>query len=100
LVEIESGAILLDGVDLSRLGLSDVRGRKNGMSIIPQVFRRFVSIGSPYRVVSSDGSLLLILSLMLARRTHFLRGRRFVNALIHSGSMKMKQSSRLLKQSD
>lgn len=36
LVEIESGRILLDGVDLATLGLSDVRGRKNGMAIIPQ----------------------------------------------------------------
>jgi len=34
LVEIESGRILLDGVDLGTLGLSDVRGR--GMNIIPQ----------------------------------------------------------------
>lgn len=34
LVEIESGRILFDGVDLSTIGLSDVRGR--GMSIIPQ----------------------------------------------------------------
>merc|ERR1712161_26162 len=34
LVEIELGQILLDGVDLTTLGLSDVRGR--GMSIIPQ----------------------------------------------------------------
>jgi ABC-type multidrug transport system fused ATPase/permease subunit len=34
LVEIESGRILLDGIDLSSLGLSDVRGR--GMAIIPQ----------------------------------------------------------------
>lgn len=36
LVEIEPnfGSILLDGVDLTKLGLSDVRGR--GMSIIPQ----------------------------------------------------------------
>ena len=36
LVEIESalGSILLDGIDLTKLGLSDVRGR--GMSIIPQ----------------------------------------------------------------
>ena len=36
LVEIEEdhGSILLDGVDLTKLGLSDVRGR--GMSIIPQ----------------------------------------------------------------
>lgn len=36
LVEIESGRILLDGVDLGKLGLSDVRGRANSMSIIPQ----------------------------------------------------------------
>lgn len=34
LVEIEGGQILLDGKDLSKLGLADVRGR--GMSIIPQ----------------------------------------------------------------
>jgi len=34
LVEIEEGRIMFDGVDLSNLGLSDVRGR--GMSIIPQ----------------------------------------------------------------
>ncbi|CAJ1954764.1 unnamed protein product [Cylindrotheca closterium] len=34
LVEIESGRIMFDGVDLGNLGLSDVRGR--GMSIIPQ----------------------------------------------------------------
>ena len=36
LVELESGTILLDGVDLSSLGLSDVRGRRNGMFILPQ----------------------------------------------------------------
>lgn len=36
LVEIESGTISLDGVDLSTLGLSDVRGRRNGMFILPQ----------------------------------------------------------------
>ena len=30
LVEIEKGSIILDGVDLSTLGLSDVRGRRNG----------------------------------------------------------------------
>lgn len=34
LVEIESGRIMFDGVDLSTIGLSDVRGR--GISIIPQ----------------------------------------------------------------
>ena len=36
LVEIEEGTISLDGVDLSTLGLSDVRGRRNGMFILPQ----------------------------------------------------------------
>jgi ABC-type multidrug transport system fused ATPase/permease subunit len=36
LVEIEAGRISLDGVDLSEIGLSDVRGRGNGMAIIPQ----------------------------------------------------------------
>ena len=36
LVEVESGTISLDGIDLSRLGLSDVRGRRNGMFILPQ----------------------------------------------------------------
>lgn len=36
LVELESGSIKLDGVDLSTLGLSDVRGRQNGMFILPQ----------------------------------------------------------------
>merc|ERR1740139_1359061 len=36
LSELASGEIILDGKDLSKLGLSDVRGRKNGMCIIPQ----------------------------------------------------------------
>lgn len=36
MVEIESGRILLDGIDLCSLGLSDVRGRPHGMAIIPQ----------------------------------------------------------------
>ena len=36
LVEIDSGQVLLDGIDLATLGLSDVRGRHGGMSIIPQ----------------------------------------------------------------
>lgn len=36
LEEIESGRIFVDGVDLSNLGLADVRGRRNGMAIIPQ----------------------------------------------------------------
>ncbi len=36
LVEVESGRIFLDGVDLSKIGLADVRGRPGGMAIIPQ----------------------------------------------------------------
>ena len=36
LVEIESGTILLDDVDLSKLDLSEIRGRSRCMSIIPQ----------------------------------------------------------------
>ena len=36
LVEIEQGTISLDGTDLSTLGLADVRGRQNGMFILPQ----------------------------------------------------------------
>ena len=36
LVEIESGSISLDDINLGTLGLSDVRGRVSGMSIIPQ----------------------------------------------------------------
>jgi len=36
LVEVESGSIALDGIDLSLLGLADVRGREHGMTIIPQ----------------------------------------------------------------
>ena len=36
LVEVEEGTISLDGVDLSTLGLSDVRGRRNGAFILPQ----------------------------------------------------------------
>lgn len=36
LVEIESGRVILDGVDLAKIGLSDVRGRANGLRILPQ----------------------------------------------------------------
>ena len=36
LVEIEGGTITIDNIDISKLGLSDVRGRPNGIAIIPQ----------------------------------------------------------------
>jgi ABC-type multidrug transport system fused ATPase/permease subunit len=36
LVEIEDGKVTVDNTDLSNVGLSDIRGRPNGISIIPQ----------------------------------------------------------------
>lgn len=36
LVEIEGGTVTIDNTDLSKVGLSDIRGRPNGISIIPQ----------------------------------------------------------------
>jgi ABC-type multidrug transport system fused ATPase/permease subunit len=36
IVELESGQVTLDDIDLANLGLADVRGRPNGMAIIPQ----------------------------------------------------------------
>ncbi len=61
LVEIESGKITVDNVDLSQLGLSDIRGRPNGIAIIPQ--DPFLFAGTlrecldPFGI-SSDESLL------------------------------------------
>ena len=60
LVNVESGSITIDGVDLSTVGLSDVRG-PNGISIIPQ--DPFLFAGTlrecldPFRL-SSDDKLL------------------------------------------
>lgn len=36
LVEIEGGKVTIDNTDISKIGLSDIRGRPNGISIIPQ----------------------------------------------------------------
>jgi ABC-type multidrug transport system fused ATPase/permease subunit len=36
LVELDSGSIRLDGLDLGQLDLKEVRGRRNGMAVIPQ----------------------------------------------------------------
>lgn len=36
LVELEGGKITFDGVDISKISLDNVRGRPNGMTIIPQ----------------------------------------------------------------
>jgi len=61
LVEIEEGSIFLDGVDLSTLGLSDVRGRPNGMFILPQdpaVFSGTIKSNlDPFSSHTNDGML-------------------------------------------
>ena len=36
LVEVESGRVVLDGVDVSKIGLADLRGRPNCLRMIPQ----------------------------------------------------------------
>ena len=73
LVEIESsGQILLDGVDLSTLGLLDVRGRSHGMAIIPQdpfltgdTLRQCID---PFGQSSDDDILLALQSVRIASR--------------------------------
>jgi len=61
LVEVEEGSISLDGVDLSTLGLSDVRGRRNGMFILPQdpaVFSGTIRSNLDPFIVHSDEDLV------------------------------------------
>ena len=67
LVEIEEGTISLDGVDLSTLGLSDVRGRRNGMFILPQdpaVFAGSIRSNLDPFLVHSDEELIRALELV------------------------------------
>ncbi len=67
LVEVEEGTISLDGVDLSTLGLSDVRGRRNGMFILPQdaaVFAGSIRSNLDPFLVHSDEELLRALELV------------------------------------
>jgi ABC-type multidrug transport system fused ATPase/permease subunit len=69
LVEIEGGTISVDDVDLSTLGLSDVRGRPNGIAIIPQ--DPFLFAGSlrecldPFGVCSDEKLLEALLSVRM-----------------------------------
>ena len=44
--ELEAGKVLVDGVDIKRVGLQDVRGK--GMCIIPQVWDSFACSSNPY----------------------------------------------------
>ena len=67
LVEVEEGTISLDGVDLSTLGLSDVRGRRNGMFILPQdtaVFAGSIRSNLDPFLVHSDEELIRALELI------------------------------------
>lgn len=72
LVEVEEGTISLDGVDLSTLGLSDVRGRRNGMFILPQdpaVFSGTIRSNLDPFLVHSDEELVRALELIKFPRT-------------------------------
>jgi len=67
LVEVEEGIISLDGVDLGILGLSDVRGRRNGMFILPQdpaVFSGTIRSNLDPFLVHSDEELIRALELV------------------------------------
>jgi len=67
LVEIEEGTITLDGVDLSKLGLSDVRGRNNGMFILPQdpaVFQGTIQTNLDPFALHDDDSVIKALELV------------------------------------
>ena len=86
LVEIEQGRITLDGVDLSTLGLSDVRGRQNGMFILPQDPSIFSgTIKSNLDPFSSHDDEDILKALDLVRFPGSDRGRRILLDIVEEG---------------
>ena len=86
LVEIEQGKISLDGVDLSTLGLSDVRGRKNGMFILPQDPAVFSgTIKSNLDPFSSHNDDDILNALELVRFPGINRGRMILQDTVDEG---------------
>lgn len=86
LVEIESGNIILDGIDLSKIGLSDVRGRPNGMVIIPQ--DPFLAAGSLRECVDPFGNYgdeQIIEALSTVRLAGAERGIKILDDNVHEG---------------
>lgn len=86
LVEIENGTIKLDGVDLSTLGLSDVRGRRNGMFILPQdpaVFAGSIRTNlDPFDSLSDDD---IMKALQLVKFPGCERGERLLAQSVEEG---------------
>jgi len=93
LVEIESGRIFLDGVDLGTLGLADVRGRPNGMTIIPQ--DPFLA-GSTVRECLDPFGQSTDLEITSALETLHLRTSLGLNSPIHEGGSNLSAGERQL----
>jgi ABC-type multidrug transport system fused ATPase/permease subunit len=98
LVEIESGSISLDGVNLSKLGLSDVRGRPNAMRMIPQ--DPFLFCGSlrdcldPFQM-ATDQKILEALQAVNHRGAHE-RGKDILNDRVEEGGSNFSVGERQL----
>jgi len=86
LVDIDTGAILVDGVDLSTLGLSDVRGRPNGMAIIPQnpvlLAGTIRECLDPFNACSDDQLLDALVSVRMLGRG---KGKDFLDTHVEEG---------------
>jgi ABC-type multidrug transport system fused ATPase/permease subunit len=85
-VEVENGTISLDGVDLSTLGLSDVRGRRNGMFILPQdpaVFAGTIRSNlDPFDSLSDED---IVEALQLVKFPGFTRGKSLLAQSVEEG---------------
>jgi ABC-type multidrug transport system fused ATPase/permease subunit len=86
LVDIDAGAILVDGIDLSTLGLSDVRGRPNGIAIIPQDPVLFAGTMreclDPFNTCTDEKLLEALLSVRMLGPG---KGKEFLNTYVEEG---------------
>lgn len=86
LVDIDTGAILVDGVDLSTLGLSDIRGRPNGMAIIPQNPVLFAGTMreclDPFNTCTDEKLLDALISVRMLGRN---KGEEFLDTYVEEG---------------
>jgi len=88
---------LLDGVDLSTLGLSDVRGRRNGMFILPQdpaVFAGTIRTNlDPFDSLSDEG---IIEALRLVKFPGFDRGNELLKIEVEDRGCNLSQGEKQL----